>query len=154
MTDSDFLQTFYPSIWHITCINSDVSKITHHVIVNLPHPVLIQCSINTSPDSNLPPYEFQSPSTATTSTLNSTSKILQSTLVLKSHGNTTTSDVYSTSDNDSSPVKKKYDTFDYPIFIESGIVHPVLHSPKNPSVLNTVSETFDKEQFFKANLIS
>ena len=154
-TDSDFLHILCPSIWPITSINSDVSGKTLHVIVNLTQPVLNQRSINTSPNANLPLSEFQSSSTATTSTLNSTSIILPSSLVFtkssKCH-NLWCSNYYYQS---SYSRQEKHDTFNEPIFIESGIVPSVLNSSNYHSVLNTVAEIFDTEHpKYKTYLIS
>ena len=87
-TDSDFLNTFDPSISPIISINSDVLEISLPTNVNPPLQVLNPCSINTSPNAHLPSMEFQPSSTNTTSsstktTSKSTSKILESTQVLE-----------------------------------------------------------------------
>ena len=53
------------------------------------------------------------------------------------------------------PSKKKYNIFEDPVFIDSGILHPVIQPVKHPSQTNTTTREFLRTHpNFKANLLS
>ena len=96
-------------------------------------------------------FEFQPSSTTTTSTLtittsNSTSKLLESPLVLKKFQINTPPYLQITIVKDYIPVTMKFDMLNDSFFFDSEILPPVFHPLKYPSAPSTVSESFFKSE--------